>query len=171
MTLSAKMQEALNDQLNHELYSAYLYLAMAAYLEETDLPGCAHWMRMQAQEELLHGMKVYDYILSRDGRVMLATVQGPATEWASLTAAFDAALKHEQVMTGRFNELADLASGEKDHATMNVVRWFIDEQVEEEATLKEIMQKLRLFGGEGAGLYMFDRELATRPTPTLAPPA
>jgi ferritin len=171
MTLSAKMQDALNEQLNHELYSSYLYLSMAAYLQDADLPGCAHWMRMQAHEELLHGMKVYDYIIGRDARVKLAAVEGPEIEWPSLKAVFEAALNHEQVMTARFSDLAEQATAEKDHATMNVVRWFIDEQVEEEATLKEIMQKLKLFGGEGAGLYMFDRELATRAAPTLAPAA
>jgi ferritin len=160
--LSEKLQKALNEQINAEYHSAYLYLSMASYLDSINLDGCAHWMQIQAQEELMHGMKIYDYILERGGRVLLQPVEGPPTEWSSVQEAFEAAQKHERMMTGLVNDLANLAQTEKDNATNNLMQWFVDEQVEEEATVDDIVQKIILLGGQGPGLFMLDRELKAR---------
>jgi ferritin len=160
--LSKKLEDALNDQINAEYHSGYLYLSMAAYFEALNLDGCGHWMRMQTQEEIMHGMKIFDYVNSRAGRVLLATVEGPPTEWESPLDAFQAALEHEKKMTSRINDLAQLAQKENDHATNNLMQWFVNEQVEEEATVDNIVQKLKLLGTEGPGLYMLDRELNSR---------
>jgi len=160
--LSDKMQEALNAQINAELYSSYLYLAIAAHFEGTDLPGFASWMTVQAQEELFHAKKFYDYIYERDGEVTLQAIDGPPKAWDSPLAAFDAAYKHEQHITGRIHELVALARELKDPATENFLQWFVSEQVEEEATAKGIVQQLRLIGDSGTGKLIIDRELGTR---------
>ena len=156
------MQKALNDQINAELYSSYLYLAMVAYFESLNLEGCAHWMRLQVQEENLHAMKIFDYVCDRGGRVVLQPVHGPPQEWTSPLVAFQDALKHEIKMTGNINKLANLAQTEKDNATNNHLQWFVDEQVEEEASVETIVQKLKLLGSKGPGLFMLDRDLAGR---------
>jgi ferritin len=160
--LTERIQDALNGQLNAELYSAYLYLSMAAYYESIDLPGFANWMRVQAQEELVHVMKFYDFINERDGRVILRPVEGPPTEWASPRAPFEDAYRHEQKVTEMINNLVDLATEERDHATDNFLQWFVAEQVEEEASVKEVVQKVKLGGDSGYGLLMIDSELAQR---------
>ena len=152
----------MNAQLNAELYSSYLYLSMASYFESIDLAGFGHWMRVQAQEELFHGMKFFDYISERGGKVTLSKIDGPATTWKSPSAPFDQAYKHEQKVTGLINELVNLAIKEKDHATNNFLQWFVKEQVEEEASASEIVQKLKLIGGKGNGLFMLDQELSQR---------
>jgi len=164
--LSAKLTAALNKQINEEYYSSYLYLAMAAYLEDQNLDGCAHWMRMQAQEEWDHGMKIFDYMIERGGRVELSAVAAPAKEWDGPVATFEASLEHEQYMTKNINALADLAIEEKDHATNNLMQWYVSEQVEEEAQVEDIVKKLEMMGADGPGLFMMDRELKVRPTPT-----
>jgi ferritin len=156
------MQEALNTQLNAELYSSYLYLSMAAYYEASDLVGFAHWMRVQAQEELFHAMKFYDFLHERGGKVVLAPIEGPETNWDTANAPFDHAYQHEQKVTGLINDLVNLAIEEKDHATNNFLQWFVKEQVEEEASASEVVQKLKL-AGDGSGLFMIDQELGTRP--------
>jgi ferritin len=160
--LTERIQDALNGQLNAELYSAYLYLSMAAYYESIDLPGFANWMRVQAQEELVHVMKFYDFINERDGRVILRPVEGPPTEWASPRAPFEDAYRHEQKVTEMINNLVDLSTEERDHATDNFLQWFVAEQVEEEASVNEVVQKVKLGGDSGYGLLMIDRELAQR---------
>ena len=160
--LTDAMADALNRQLNLEFGSASLYLAMSADLDARGLPGMSHWMRVQAQEELIHAMRVFDFVCERDGRVRLGTVPAPGGEWPSALATFEAALEHERAMTARLNDLSELAEKERDRATINMLRWFIDEQVEEEATLTDIVQRLRLVGDDGTGLYMVDRELSTR---------
>ena len=164
--LSPKLETALNKQINEEYYSSYLYLAMAAYLEEKSLDGCAHWMRMQALEEYQHGMKIFDYMVDRGGRVVLQAIAAPPKEWDSPVAAFQASLEHEQYMTGNINGLADLAISEKDHATNNLMQWYIAEQVEEEASVDDILKKLAMMGDTGPGLFMMDRELKGRAEPT-----
>ena len=156
------MQEALNNQMNAELYSSYLYLSMAAYYQSIDLKGFAHWMHCQAKEELFHGIKFYNYINERGGRAIMKPIEGPETAWDSPSAPFDQAYQHEQKVTGMINDLVDLAIEEKDHATNNFLQWFVKEQVEEEASASEVVQKLKLTGGQGNGLFMLDQELGTR---------
>lgn len=164
--LSAKLQDALNKQINEEYYSSYLYRAMVAYMEEKNLDGCAHWMRMQADEEHMHALKIFDYVLERGGSIELHAVAAPPREWDSPLAAFEAALEHEKFMTENITKLADLAIDERDHATNNVMQWYVSEQVEEEANVDDIVQKLRMVGENGPGIFMMDRELKTRPAPT-----
>ncbi len=168
--LSKKLEAALNKQINEEYFSSYLYLAMAAYLEDMNLDGCAHWMRMQALEEYQHGMKLFDYVVDRGSRVELQAIQAPPKEWDSPVAAFQASLEHEQYMTGNINSLADLAIAEKDHATNNVMQWYIAEQVEEEASVDNILKKLAMMGDTGPGLFMMDRELKNRAEPSAPAP-
>ncbi len=160
--LSQRMEEALNKQVNAELYSAYLYLSMAAYFESMNLEGFAHWMKMQTQEELTHAMKFYNFINERGGRVRLATIEAPPSEWASPLAAFEAALKHEQYVTSLINDLVNLALEERDHATNIFLQWFVSEQVEEEASVGAVVERLKLVGDSPQGLFMVDREMAKR---------
>ena len=160
--LSSNMKKALNDQINAELYSAYLYLSMAAYFEDTNLPGMAGWMKAQAQEEVGHAMKFYGYVFDRDSKVELKAIDGPKTKWASPLAAFEDAYKHEQKVTGLIHKLVDLANKEKDHATRSFLNWFVDEQVEEEASTKMIAERLKVIGDSKPGLFMLDRELGGR---------
>lgn len=166
--LSEKMGKALNGQLNAELYSSYLYLSMSAYFQSINLAGFANWMRVQAQEELVHSMKFYDYINERGGRVVLRPVEGPQSEWKSPLEAFEHVLKHEQKVTGLINDLVDLAVKERDHATNTFLQWFVTEQVEEESSANDVVQQLKLAGGDGGGLFMIDRELGQR---VFTPPA
>lgn len=160
--ISERMEEALNRQLNAELYSAYLYLSMAAYYEASDLPGFANWMRVQAQEELTHAMKFFDYIVQSDGRVILETIEKPPEEWESPLDVSKHVLEHERKVTGLINDLVDLALEEKDHATYNFLQWFVAEQVEEENSAKELLRKVKLASESPAGLLMVDNELAGR---------
>ena len=142
--VSKKMQGALNEQINAELYSAYLYLSMVAYFESVNLPGFATWMRVQTQEELTHAMKIYEFVNECGGRVILKPIAEPPAEWESPLVAFKAAYKHEQKVTGLINNLVNLAIEEKDHASNNFLQWFVDEQVEEEASADEVVQKLKM---------------------------
>ena len=160
--LKPNLLAALNQQINEEYYSSYIYQAMVAYFEDNHLDGCAHWMRLQAQEEHEHALKIFDYVVSRGGRVVLAEVKAPPKEWASPQAAFEAALAHEKLMTNYITTLADLAQKENDHATNNLLQWYVTEQVEEEANVDDIVNKLKMVGGDGAGLFLMDRELKTR---------
>jgi ferritin len=160
--LDDKMQEALNFQLNRELYSAYLYLAMGAYFEDQDFPGFGNWMRVQAQEELAHAMKFYDYIVQRGGRVLLADIEAPDTQWESPQAAFEQVYEHEQMVTGLINSLVDLALEISDHASNNFLQWYVAEQVEEEESASGVLQKIKMAGESDSGLYMLDGELAQR---------
>ena len=160
--LSEKMQDALNGQLNAELYSSYLYLSMNAYFKSINLDGFANWMYYQAQEELTHAMKFYDFIISRGGFVKLVQVEAPPTEWASPQAVFEATLAHEQKVTGLINELVDLALEAHDHATNIFLQWFVTEQVEEEENVTGVLEQLKLMGEAKGGLFMIDRELAKR---------
>ncbi len=165
--MNAKMVEALNKQINEEFYSSYIYLAMAAYLDDQDLDGMGHWMRMQAQEEHLHAMKIFDYMIERGARVVLAEVAAPPKDWDTPLASFEAAFEHEVFMTKNINALADLALEEKDHATNNIMQWYVSEQVEEESSVDSIVKKMKMMGLDGPGLFMMDRELASRPAPSI----
>lgn len=166
--LKKKMEKALNEQINAEMYSAYLYLAMNAYFEGMNLAGAANWMRIQAQEEMVHAMKIYDFVNERGGRVVLKAIDGPDTEWDSPLAVFEAVLKHEQKVTSLIDKLVDLAIAESDHATNQFLQWFVAEQVEEEASADGVLQKVKLVKDSPNGLFMIDRELAAR---TFTPPA
>ena len=160
--LGKKMQDALNGQINAELYSSYLYLSMAAYFESINLRGFAGWMRVQAQEETAHAMKFYAFVVERGGRVALKAIAAPPGEWSSPLAAFQAAHEHEQKVTAMIHKLVDLAEGQKDHATRSFLQWFVDEQVEEEANADEIVQKLTMIKDAPQGLLMLDSVLGQR---------
>jgi len=160
--LSKKMEEALNKQVNAELFSSYLYLAMAADFEAKNLPGFAHWLKLQAKEENGHALKLYEYINNRRSRVTLAAISAPPAEWATPLAAFEAVLAHEQKVTGLINKLVELAAAEKDNATSIVLQWFVTEQVEEEKNADAIVAQLKMIGESPHGLIMLDRALAQR---------
>lgn len=160
--MNAKVEEAFNRQLNAEMYSSYLYLSMSAYFESINLAGLANWMRVQAQEELLHAMKFFSFICERGGKVTLDAVNAPPSEWKSPLAVFENTCEHEAKVTGLINGLLDITMGEKDHASTAFLQWFVTEQVEEEASADKIRQQLKLTGDQGAGLFMIDRELAQR---------
>jgi len=166
--LSDKMQEALNTQLNKEMYSAYLYMAMSAYSSYTGLKGFANWFMVQYQEEMLHAMKIYSYINDQGGQVKLAAIEQPATEFESPLDMFEKTLAHEKFITKSINELVDLAIVEKDHATNIFLQWYVTEQIEEEGNDNEIIARLKLVGEDGNGLLMVDKELAAR---VFTPPA
>lgn len=160
--ITPKMVAAINDQINFEIYSSYIYLSMSAYFHDRDMPGAANWMRIQAQEELVHAVMMFNYLVEREGRALMAPVKGPENEWASPLAAFEDALAHERIVTGRINAIMDLAMSESDHATAQFYQWFVKEQVEEESKAKAIVQQLKLAGKDGQGLLLIDRDLATR---------
>ncbi len=160
--LTDRMHKALNDQLQAEFESAYIYLAMAAYFEDKGLEGMSNWMNVQFQEEQTHALKFYRYIIERGGRVELQTLPQPPRDWDSPLAAFEAAYDHERMISGRINDLVSLAVEEKDHATNNMLQWFVAEQVEEEASVDAIVTQMRLVGENGHGLFMIDRELRGR---------
>jgi ferritin len=157
--LADKVQAALNAQINMELGAFYTYLSMAAYFEAEGLSGFSAWMRHHAEEEMMHAMKLYDFVQQRRARVLLSAIAGPKTEWTSILAAFEDALHHEQKVTESINKLVDLARAERDHATDSFLKWFVDEQVEEEALVDAAIQKLRRIGDFAPGLYLLDREM------------
>lgn len=160
--LSDNLLKNLNDQVNFEFYSSYTYLAMAAYAESVDLSGIANFFRVQAQEELFHAMKLYDYIFQKNGVVELDKIDKPEGKYESIIDVFETGYKHEQLVTSRIYKLADIASEEKEHATISLLRWFIDEQVEEENTFNTLLKKIKRAEDNPAALYMLDEELATR---------
>lgn len=166
--LKEKMLKALNEQINAELYSSYLYLSMESYFQSVSLNGFAVWMRAQVQEELFHAMKFYDYVCERGGRVTLSAIKKPDANWKSPLIAFQQIQKHEQHVTALINALVDLAMEEKDHATLNFLQWFVAEQVEEEASAGEIVDKLKLIREDASGLFFLDAELGRR---VFSPPA
>ena len=157
-----KLQGAINAQINAELYSAYLYLAMAADLEDKNLPGFAHWMRLQQDEEQMHAMKLFDFMIDRSGRVELKAIDAPQGEWASALEIFENAFAHEQKVTALIHALYKLAVEENDYPTQSLLQWFIDEQVEEEKNAGDAVAQLKMMGDFGPGLIMMDREMALR---------
>lgn len=160
--LSTKFQDALNQQINAELFSSYLYLSMSAYFEANDLKGMAHWMRIQSGEENAHAMRIFGFVNDRNGRVALTAIEAPKTEWKSPLEVFEEAYKHEQKITGMINDLMTLASIEKDGAGHDFLEWFCREQVEEEAAAQLIVAQLKLVGDNGLGRYMLDQQLGQR---------
>ena len=166
--ISKEVESALNNQLNFELFSSYVYWSMSACLERLGLPGCANWMRIQTQEELTHADRFYRHLIERGAMVTLAPIEGPQTEWPNVLAAFENALDHERQVTARINDIMTLALEQKDHATANFLQWFIAEQVEEEASVDEIVQKLKLAVDAKGALFVLDQDLASR---AFVPPA
>lgn len=160
--LKKPLQKALNEQLNFELYSSYLYLSMAGWCLSKDLVGMGNWFRVQTQEELVHVGKFFDYINDRDGRVQLGALDAPPGDWPSPLAAFEQAYEHEQKVTTRIHKLLQQAEKEGDQSTATFLQWFVTEQIEEEASVRQICGQLRLVGESGGGLYMLDKELAAR---------
>jgi len=160
--ISKKMQDALNNQLNAELFSSYLYLAMAAHFENTNMKGFANWMNKQSAEEYEHAMKFYTYINNVGAKVELKAIEKPKSKWTSPKQAFEEALAHEKKITKMINNLADMALVEKDHATNIFLHWFVTEQVEEVASVEDIVNKFELIGDNKNGLFILDRELGSR---------
>lgn len=160
--MNESMEKALNEQVNAEFYSSYLYLGMESYFQSLSLDGFAAWMRAQVQEEMFHGMKIYDYIHERGGRVVLDAIDKPEQIWPSPLACFEQVLAHEQKVTALINNLMDVAIDNRDHAAKVFLDWFVEEQVEEEASVGAIVDKLRLIGDDSSGLFFLDAELAKR---------
>jgi ferritin len=166
--MDEKMVDALNSQLNAELYSSYLYLSMGTWFESEDMSGFASWMKVQAQEELSHAMKIHDYIVQRGDRVTLTRIDSPPTEWESPLNAFEHVYAHEQKVTGLINQLVNLAISLGDHATNNFLQWFVAEQVEEEESSSGVLKKVKMANDSLSGLLMLDTELSQR---VFTPPA
>jgi ferritin len=166
--LNKKMQDAFNEQINWEIFSGYLYLSMSAQFAEAGMPGGQSWMTVQYKEELVHAQMMFDYVLERGGGVTLGAIAKPQAKWKDGLAMFKEALAHEQKVTARIHDLATLALELKDHATYNFLQWYIAEQVEEEATASDMVQKFTMAGEHPAGLYQLDKELAAR---TFVPPS
>jgi ferritin len=165
---SKKVQDAMNDQIQRELESAYIYLSMAAYFDSSNLPGFAHWMRVQFQEEQAHAFKFYDFVYDRGGQVILQAIGQPPIEFQSPLDAFEKALAHEQKITGHINDLYALAVEEKDYASQILLQWFVEEQVEEEKSAGDIVDMLDRIGDNYHPLIMLDRELSQRQPPAEA---
>jgi len=163
-----KINDKRKNQIREEMYSAYLYLSMSAWFESINLKGFANWMKVQNQEEQMHAMKIFDYLNERGAKVKLQKVDEPQNEWKTPLDAFEGAYRHEQHITGCINDLVYLAIDEKDRATQIFLDWFVNEQVEEEATADNVVQQLKLVGDKGQGIFMIDRELGTR---VFTPPA
>ncbi len=166
--ISQAMEKALFTQLNHEFYSAYLYLAMSAYCSHLEFNGAADWLKLQYEEEHMHATKIYNYLVEQGVQVELQALPKPPSDFGSLLEVFTSSLQHEQAMTARLNNLSDQALKETDHATYNLLQWFVNEQVEEEATVGGIISKLKLVKEDGYGLLMIDNELGDRPAPETA---
>lgn len=160
--LSKAMQDAINEQIKKEFASAYLYLAMSAHCEAVNLPGCAHWLRIQSQEEVGHGMKLFGLVNDRGGRVTLHAIEQPPAKFKSLLDIFEQTLEHERKVTESIHKLYALAVRESDYPTQAMLQWFITEQVEEEKRAHQLVEELKLAGHEGAALLFFDRQLAAR---------
>jgi ferritin len=168
--MKQKMEDAFNKHLNAESFSAHLYMSMSAYFQSINMKGMAHWMRLQADEETIHATKFFDYIFSRGGKVILGQIDAPTTEWDSPLSAFEAALGHEQLITDKINKLVDLALAESDHAANAFLQWFVTEQVEEEESVSEIVDQLKIIENDRSALFMLDRELGQRAAASAASP-
>lgn len=160
--LNRKVQDAINEQIKNELYSAYLYLAMSAHFENANLPGFAKWTRMQSEEEMDHAMKLFDYVNERGGRVALQAIDQPPVEWGTTLEVFEAILGHEQKVTGLIHKLYEIALEEKDYATQVMLHWFIDEQVEEEDSASLVVEQLKMIEEDKGRMLHFDRHISKR---------
>ena len=162
MNISKNMQDAISTQVQHEFYSAYLYLSMAIHCDAENYPGCAHWLRLQWQEEIAHATRLIDYVSRRDGQVTLEALDQPPSKFGSLLELFQQVLEHEQSVTAKIHKLYDLATTEKDHASTAELQWFVSEQVEEEDQATQNIETLKQIGDHAAELLVFDRQLAGR---------
>jgi len=160
--INEKIEKSINDQINKEFYSAYLYLSMSAYCDSINLPGFANWLKVQYQEEVTHALKFYSYLIERGGKVMLKSIDNPKTEWSSPVEIFKDTLEHEQFVTRSINNIYELSYQEKDFATISFLQWFINEQVEEEASASLILEQVKRVENSNNGLFMLDKELAQR---------
>jgi ferritin len=160
--ISKTMEQALNKQVNRELYSAYLYLAMSSHFESVNMKGFAKWMRVQAKEEQAHALKIYDYIIARGGTVSLLDIEAPKAKWSSAGKVFNEVYAHEQKVTAMIHGLVDLAIKEKDHATFEMLQWFVKEQVEEEEHASEIVNQIKIVGDIVGHLFYLDHQLGKR---------
>ena len=160
--LDKEVERGINGQINAELYSAYLYYSMAAYFESLSLKGFAHWLRVQALEEMTHVQKFFAFVNDRGGRVSLGPIDAPASEWESPLSVFEAVYAHEVHVTGLINKLMDLVLARSDHARCGFLQWFVSEQVEEEASADEVLQKLKLVDKTEGGLFLLDQEMDKR---------
>ncbi|MBF0105190.1 MAG: ferritin [Deltaproteobacteria bacterium] len=160
--INERIAKLINDQMNFEVESAYLYFAMAADLDCRDLDGFSNWMKIQGQEELQHVTRFYTYLVEREGRPFFTGMPAPQKEWESPLSIFQAALVHERKVTDRINKIITAAHEEGDHATVNYVNWFINEQIEEEANVKTVIAQLKLIQDSGQGMFMLNKELAAR---------
>jgi len=160
--LSKKMEKVLNAQINEELFSSYIYLSMSAWFETQNLPGFAHWMFVQYQEEIKHALKFFKYLIDKNTQVVLEAIKKPQTDWKNPVLAFEEALKHEKYITKKIHELVTLAKAEKDYATESMLKWFVDEQVEEERNATNVLAKLQALGDSRSGLLMLDGEMGKR---------
>ncbi len=160
--LSKKLLEGLNEQINFEFYSSYTYLAMAGYCESIDLSGFANFFRVQAKEELDHAMKLYDYVYQKNGSVTLEQINKPQPEFDGIIDVFEKGYAHEQLVTRKIYDLTDIAYEEREHSTISLLKWFIDEQVEEENNFNSLVKRVRRIIDNPAGLYLMDDELAAR---------
>jgi ferritin len=160
--ISKTMEDAINKQINRELYSAYLYLGMSAYCESANLKGFAKWLRIQATEERGHALKFYDFIIARGGKISLGAIEAPTTKWASAGKVFEAVYAHEQKVTGMIHALVELATKEKDHASFEMLQWFVKEQVEEEENASAILAQINIVGDVPGHLFYLDHQLAKR---------
>lgn len=160
--LNTKIEKAINDQINAEMYSAYLYLSMSAYFERMNLPGFAKWTYVQYLEETTHALKFFKYVNERGGNVKFTAIKEPPTEWKSPMDVYDNIYKHEQLVTSLINNIMDISIQEKDHATNNLLQWYVAEQVEEEANAQLILGHLKRTGDSKDGLFMLDKELSAR---------
>ena len=160
--LSEKLEKSLNDQITFEFYSSYTYLAMSAFCESSDLSGFANFFRVQAKEELDHAMKLYDYEFQKGGKVVLGEIEQPKKEYDSMVDLFETGLSHERIVTNRIYDITDIATEEREHATISFLKWFIDEQVEEENNFNSLLKKVKRCENNSAALYMLDDELANR---------
>ncbi len=166
--LSNKLVEAINNQINEEMFSAYLYLSMSTYFEDKGLSGFANWMNVQAKEEMFHATKFMNYLYDRGAKVELQAIGKPDNNWDSYKAIFEATLKHEQHITSKINELMTLAKEENDYASQALLQWYVEEQVEEESTADDLLNKISILGEKGQGIFMMDKDLSGR---TFTPPA
>ncbi|AQQ70451.1 Ferritin [Limihaloglobus sulfuriphilus] len=160
--LSEKMQDAINEQINAELFSAYLYLSMSAWLADNGMPGGANWMKVQAMEEFTHADKFFNYVLERGGKIKLGAINAPQASWESASDVYNGVLEHEQKVTGLINSLMDVAVDEKDHAAKIFLQWFVEEQVEEEASAQEVIDKVKLTSANPGAMFMVDKDLGSR---------
>lgn len=160
--INENVAKVLNEQLNKEFYSSYLYLSMSAHFSDIGLLGFANWMKVQTQEEAAHAMFIYDFLINRGVRVDFPSIETAPADWGSPLSIIEAALKHEIFITNSINNIITVAEEAKDRATISYMNWFIDEQVEEEANAKEIIDKLKLIGDDKSALYLLDKDLSTR---------